>query len=126
MKISDTNQQINRKPELSKTDSADNLAGIKRAEQKSKNHGTVTESAAIKTDTVQLSRESRALANAEKAQSGDKAVTEETIINENTLVELLKKADKQSGIFGSSEGKFRAIEQGNTDDNSGGKLNFLL
>ncbi len=48
MKVSDTNQQINIKHELSKVDSADKLDGRKKTEQKLKNNSTVTESAAIK------------------------------------------------------------------------------
>ncbi len=126
MKISDTNLQINRKPELSRVNPADKLAGRKITEQKSKNNDTVTESAAIKSDTVQLSPESLALANSVKAESGDKAVPEQKVINENSLVELLKKADKQSGIFGLREGISKAIEQKNSDNNSGSKIDFLL
>ncbi len=126
MKISDTNQQINRKPELSRVDSADNLAARKRIEQQSKSSDTVTASVAIKTDTVQLSRESLTLANSVKAESGDKAAPIQNDNNKNVLVELLKKADKQSGIFGPSEGMFKANEQGATDNGSGSKIDFLL
>ena len=158
MKISNTNQQINKKLELSKVDPADNLAGKKKAEQKSNDNDTVTESAAIKTDTVQLSRESLALYNSVKAESrdkaaevqkeetsasrsqakiekadkqsnaGEKAQTEEIqkVIDGNVLVELLKKADQQSGIFGSRGGIFGTNEQGNTDNASGSKIDFLL
>ena len=158
MKISNTNQQINKKLELSKVDTVDNLAGKKKAEQKSKDNGTVTESAAIKTDTVQLSRESLALYNSVIAESrdraaevqneetsasrsqtkiekadtqsdaGEKAQTEEIqkVIDGNVLVELLKKADQQNGIFGSRGGIFNTNEQGNTDQASGSKIDFLL
>ena len=133
MKISNTNQQLNKKLELLKVDTADNLAGKKKAEQKSKDNDKVTESAAIKTDTVQLSLESLALYNSVKSESrdkadevqkeetsalrsqakvekadeqsnaGEKAQTEEIqkVIDGNVLVELLKKADQQSGLFGS-------------------------
>ena len=158
MKISNTNQQINTKLELSKVDAAYNLAGKKKAEQKSKDNDKVTESVAIKADTVQLSRESLALYNSVKAESrdkaaevqkeetsasrsqakieqadkqsnaGEKARTEEIqkVIDGNVLVELLKKADQQSGIFGSRGGIFRTNEQGNTDNDSGSKIDFLL
>jgi len=158
LKISNTNQQINKKLELSKVDPADNLAGKKKAEQKSKDNDKVTESAAIKADTVQLSRESIALYNSVKAESrdkaaevqkeetsasrsqakieqadkqsnaGEKARTEEIqkVIDGNVLVELLKKADQQSGIFGSRGGIFNTNEQGNTDKGSGSKIDFLL
>ena len=158
MKISNTNQQINKKLELSIVDPADNLAGKKKAEQKSKDNDTVTESASIKTDTIQLSQESLALYNSVKAESRDKAAeiqkeetsasrrqtqiekaykqsnageqaqTEEIqkMIDGNVLAELLKKADQQNGIFGSRGGIFRTNEQGNTDNASGSKIDFLL
>jgi hypothetical protein len=158
LKISNTNQQINKKLELSKIDTADNLAGKKKAEQKLKDNDTVTESTAIKTDTVQLSRESLALYNSVKSESrdkaaevqkeetsasrsqikientdkqsnaGEKAQTEEIqkVIDGNVLVELLKKADQQTGIFGSRGGIFNTNEQGNTDNASGSKIDFLL
>jgi len=48
------------------------------------------------------------------------------VIDGNVLVELLKKADQQSGIFGSRGGIFRTNEQGNTDNDSGSKIDFLL
>ncbi len=128
MKISDTNHQINRKPGLSKVDSVYKLAGRKITEQKSKNidNDTVTASAAIKSDTVQLSPESLALANSVKVEAGDKAVPEQKVIIENSLVELLKMADKQSGIFGLREGISKAFEQKNSDNKSGSKIDFLL
>ena len=126
MKISDTNQQINRKPGLSKVESADNLIDKKRTEQKSKNDATVTWSTAIKSDTVELSRESQALANSDKTKSGDKKAPIQKAVNESALVDLLKKADKQRGIFDSSEGMSRANEQENSDNKSGGKIDFLI
>ena len=126
MKISDTNQQINRKLELSKAESTDNLVGKKRTEQESENDATVTESTVIKSDTVELSRESQKLANLDKAKSGDKKAPIQKAVNENTLVELLKKADKQRGIFDTSEGISKANEQENSDDKSGGKIDLLL
>ena len=126
MKISDTNQQINRKLELSKAESTDNLVGKKRTEQESKNDATVTESTVIKSDTVELSRESQKLANLDKAKSGDKKAPIQKAVDENTLVELLKRADKQRGIFDSSEGMSRANEQENSDNKSGGKIDLLI
>ena len=126
MKISDTNQQINRKPGLSKVESADNLIDKKRTEQKSKNDATVTWSTAIKSDTVELSRESQKLANLDKSKSGDKKAPIQKAVDENTLVELLKRADKQRGIFDSSEGISKANEQENGDNKSGGKIDLLL
>ena len=126
MKIPDTNQQINRKLELSKVESTDNLVGRKIAEQKSKNDATVTESTAIKSDTVELSRESQALANSDKAKSGDKKAPIQKAVNESALVELLKKADKQRGIFDSSEGISKTNEQENSDNKSGGKIDSLI
>mgnify|MGYP003980934617 FL=1 len=126
MKISDTNQQINRKLELSKAESTDNLVGKKRTEQESKNDATVTESTVIKSDTVELSRESQKLANLDKAKSGDKNAPILKAVNENTLVELLKRADKQRGIFDSSEGISKTDEQENSDNKSGGKIDFLI
>ena len=126
MKISDTNQQINRKPGLSKVESADNLIDKKRTEQKSKNDATVTWSTAIKSDTVELSRESQKLAHSDKAKSGDKKAPIQKAVNENTLVELLKRADKQRGIFDSSEGISKTNEQENSDNKSGGKIDFLI
>ncbi len=126
MKISDTNLQINRKLELSKVELADKLTGRKITERQSKNKDTITESAAIKSDTVQLSPESLVLANSVKAESGDKVVPEQKVINENSLVELLKRADKQSGILGLGEGISKAIDQKNNDNKSGSKIDFLL
>ncbi len=126
LKISDTNQQINRKQGLSKVDSADKLDGRKITKQKLKNNSTVTESAAIKSDTVQLSPESLAFTNSVKAESGDKVIPEQKVISENSLVELLKKADKQSGIFGSRDGISKEIDQKNSDIKSGSKIDFLL
>ncbi len=126
MKISDTNLQINRKLELSKVDSADKLTGRKITERQSKNKDTVTESAAIESDTAQLSSESLALANSVKTYSGDKVVPEQKAIKENSLVELLKKADKQSGIFGSRDGISKEIDQESSDNKSGSKIDFLL
>ena len=126
MKISDTNQQINRTLELSKVESTDNLVGKKRTEQKSENDATVTESTAIKSDTVELSRESQKLAHSDKTKSGDKKAPIQKAVDENTLVELLKRADKQRGIFDSSEGMSRANEQENSDNKSGGKIDLLI
>ena len=126
MKISDTNQQINRKLELSKAESTDNLVGKKRTEQESENDATVTESTVIKSDTVELSRESQKLANLDKLKSGDKKAPIQKAVDENTLVELLKRADKQRGIFDSSEGMSRANEQENSDNKSGGKIDLLI
>ena len=126
MKISDTNQQINRKLELSKVESTDNLVGKERTEQKSKSDATVTESTAIKSDTVELSRESQKIANLDKSKSGDKKAPIQKAVDENTLVELLKRADKQRGIFDSSEGISKANEQENGDNKSGGKIDLLI
>ena len=126
MKIPDTNQQINSKPELSKVESTDKLVGKKRTEQKTKSDATVTESTAIKSDTVELSRESQKLANLDKAKSGDKNAPILKAVNENTLVELLKRADKQRGIFGSSEGISKTDEQENSDNKSGGEIDLLI
>ena len=126
MKISDTNQQINRKLELSKVESTDNLVGKERTEQKSKSDATVTESTAIKSDTVELSRESQKIANLDKSKSGDKKAPIQKAVDENTLVELLKRADKQRGIFDSSEGISKTNEQENSDNKSGGKIDFLI
>ena len=126
MKISDTNQQINRKLELSKVESTDNLVGKKRTELKTKSDATVTESTAIKSDTVELSRESQKLANLDKLKSGDKKAPIQKAVDENTLVELLKRADKQRGIFDSSEGMSRANEQENSDNKSGGEIDLLI
>ena len=126
MKIPDTNQQINSKPELSKVESTDKLVGKKRTEQKTKSDATVTESTAIKSDTVELSRESQKLANLDKAKSGDKKAPIQKAVDENTLVELLKRADKQRGIFDSSEGMSRANEQEKSDNKSDGKIDLLI
>ena len=126
MKIPDTNQQINSKPELSKVESTDKLVGKKRTEQKTKSDATVTESTAIKSDTVELSRESQKLANLDKLKSGDKKAPIQKAVDENTLVELLKRADKQRGIFDSSEGISKTNEQENSDNKSGGKIDFLI
>ncbi|MGR3176310.1 MAG: hypothetical protein ACUZ8N_17225 [Candidatus Scalindua sp.] len=112
MKITNTNQQIIKKPELSKADTAENLAGKKKSDSKV----AAAQSAAIKTDTVQLSQKSIDLARAAKSDSGSRAgdtnkqvkadgkTQTHTVqnIDENVLAKLLKMADKRSGIFGSS------------------------
>lgn len=126
MKISDTNQQINRKPELAKAESTDNLVDKKITGQQSKSDATVTRSTVIKSDTVEISPESQALANSDKTKSGDKKAPIQKAVSENSLVELLKKADKQRGIFDSSDGISKAKEEDNSDNKSGGKINFLI
>ncbi|MFQ5686633.1 MAG: hypothetical protein ACE5GV_08235 [Candidatus Scalindua sp.] len=112
MKITNTNQQIIRDPELSKANTADNLAGKKKADSKV----AADKSAAIKTDTVQISQKSIDLAKAAKSDSGagagdtnkqskaDGNAQTHAVqnIDENVLSKLLKMADKRSGIFGSS------------------------
>ncbi len=100
MKVSDTNQQIDVNSKLSIAESPERLAGRKKIEQ-SRNYDTITELAAVKTDAVQLSHESQVLANFVKADSDNKVATIQDVGNENALVELLKKADKQSRVFGS-------------------------
>ncbi len=76
MKITNTNQHIINNPELSKADKADNLAGRKKADSKV----AADKSAAIKTDTVQLSKKSIALASAAKSDSGDNVTETEKVI----------------------------------------------
>ncbi len=112
MKITRTNKQIIKKPELSKVDTADNLAGKKKPDSKV----TVAQSAAIKTDTVQLSQKSIDIARAAKSDSESRAgdtnkqvkadgkTQTHTVRNmdADVLAKLLKMADKRSGIFGSS------------------------
>ncbi len=112
MKIKSTDQQIIKKPELSKADTADNLAGKKKPDSKV----ATDQSAAIKTDTVQLSQKSIDLARAAKSDSGSRAgdtnkqvkangktQTDTTqSMDENVLAKLLKMANKRSMILGSS------------------------
>jgi len=112
LKITRTNKQIIKKPELSKVDTADNLAGKKKPDSKV----TVAQSAAIKTDTVQLSQKSIDIARAAKSDSESRAgdtnkqvkadgkTQTHTVRNmdADVLAKLLKMADKRSGIFGSS------------------------
>jgi hypothetical protein len=118
--------QINRKLDLSRVIPTESLAGREKIEKQSKKYNTVTEPAAVKTDTVQLSQESLALANSVKNKSGDKEAPKQKIVDANVLVELLKKADKKSGIFGSNEEISKTIEQESRDNKSGGKIDFLL
>ncbi len=80
MKITSTYQQMNQEPELPKDDAADNLAGMKKSVQKSGSKDTVAQSAAIKSDTVQLSQKSIALASAAKSDSGDNVTETENVI----------------------------------------------
>ncbi len=80
MKITGTNQQRIKKPELLNADKADNLAGKKKSMQKSDSKVSVAQSAAIKTDTVQLSKKSIALASAAKSDSGDNVTETEKVI----------------------------------------------
>lgn len=112
MKITSTNKQIIKKPELTKAETADNLAGKKKPDSKV----TVAQSAAIKTDTVQLSQKSIDTARAAESDSGYRAgdtnkqvkadgkTQTHTVRNmdADVLAKLLKMADKRSGIFGSS------------------------
>ncbi len=117
---------MNRRLELSRVDQIENLAGRKKNENLPKNYDTATGSAAIMTDTVQISEESQALANSVKADNDNKVAPIQKNVNENVLIELLKKTDKQSGIFGLSEGISRTIEQENSDNKPGGKIDILL
>lgn len=126
MKISDTNQQINRKPELTKAESTDNLVDKKITGQQSKSDATVTRSTTIKSDTVEISPESQALANSDKTKSGDKKAPIQKAVSGNSLVELLKRADKQRGILGLSDGISKAKEEDNSGNKSGGKIDFLI
>ncbi|MGR3302051.1 MAG: hypothetical protein ACUZ8I_06045 [Candidatus Scalindua sp.] len=128
MKITNTNQLIINKPELSKANTADNLAGKKKSDSKV----DVAQSAAIKTDTVQLSQKSIDLARAAKSDSGSRAgdtnkqvkadgkTQPNTVENmdENVLAKLLKMADKRSVIFGSS-----GVD---ASKESGGKIDYYL
>lgn len=66
MKITSTNQQIIKKPELSKADTADNLAG----KRKTDSNVAADQSAAMKTDTVELSRKGMDIVRAAKSGSG--------------------------------------------------------
>jgi hypothetical protein len=97
MKITNSDQQNLRNPELSKANAADNLTGKKKAVSKV----AADKSAAIKTDTVQLSQKSRDLAKAAKSDGKTQTTTVQDI-DENVLSKLLKMADKGSVIFGSS------------------------
>jgi hypothetical protein len=80
LKITSTNQQTIKKPELSKADTADNLSGKNKSEQKSDSKVAVAQSAAIKTDTVQLSQKSIALSSAAKTDSGDNVTETEKVV----------------------------------------------
>ncbi len=80
MKITNPNQQIIKKPELSEADTTDNLAGKKKSEQKSDSKVAVAQSAAIKTDTVQLSKKSIALTRVAKSDSGDNVTETEKVV----------------------------------------------
>ncbi len=118
MEIPDANPQINRKLELSKTDQAESPAGREKTEKRVNGYDAVKESAVTKADTVQLTKESLVLANTVKAENGKEIVPIQNDISQNVLVELLNKADGQRGIFGSSEGASKLIEQENRDNKS--------
>ncbi|MGR3175303.1 MAG: hypothetical protein ACUZ8N_11995 [Candidatus Scalindua sp.] len=153
MKITSTNQQIIKNPELSKADTADNLAGKKKPYSKV----AADQSAAIKTDTVQLSQKSIDLARAARSDSGDNVTeTEKGVtsapqsgsgagntnkqskadgksqtntvqnIDENVLAKLLKMADKRSVIFGSSGISSKTDGQEDAVEKSGKKIDFFL
>ncbi len=119
MKLTNSNRQIIIKPELSKADTADNLAGKKKSVQKSGSKVAVAQSAAIKSDTVQLSQKSIALARAAKSNSGDNVTETEKVVTSaprsgsraedtnkqiksdgKTQTNTVQNADKRSAIFG--------------------------
>jgi hypothetical protein len=127
LKITSTDQQIIKNPELSKADKADNLAGKKKPDSKV----AADKSAAIKTDTVELSQKSKDLARAAKSGSGSKADGKSPTntvqnIDENVLAKLLKMADKRSVIFGSSGIPSKTDEQEEAAKKSGKKIDFFL
>jgi len=127
LKITNSDQQIIRNPDLSKADKADNPAGKKKADGKV----AADKSAAIKSDTVQLSQKSIDLAKAAKSDSGSKAdgkTQTKTAQNmdEGVLSKLLKMADKRSGIFGSSGISSKTDGQDDTAKESGNKIDHLL
>ncbi len=140
MKITSTNQQIIKDPELPKADTADNLAGKKKPEQKSDSNVAADQSAAIKTDTVQLSQKSIELARAAKSDSGSRTGdTNKQIkagkktqthtaqnLDENVLAKLLKMADKGSMIFGLSGISSKPDEQDESAKKPGKKIDFFL
>lgn len=129
-------QQIINHPELSKAYMADNLAGKKRSDSKV----AADQSAAIKTDTVQLSQKSIDLARAAKSDNGSGAgdtnkqskpegkTQTHTVQNmdENVLAKLLKMADKRSVIFGSSGISSKTDGQEDAAKESGRKIDYFL
>jgi len=130
------NQHIINNPELSKAGTADNLAGKKKPDSKV----AADQSAAIKTDTVQLSQKSIDLARAAKSDSGsgtgdtnkqvkdDGKTQKNTVQNmdENVLAKLLKMADKRSVLFGSSGISSTADGQDDTAKETGNKIDYFL
>ncbi len=127
MKITNSDQQIIRNPDLSRADKADNLAGKKKVDSKV----AADKSAAIKTDTVQLIKKSIDLARAAKPDSESRADGKTQTrtaqnMDENVLSKLLKMADKRSGIFGSSGISLKPDEQEEAAKKSGKKINFFL
>ena len=126
MKITNINQHIIRNPELSKADKADNLAGKKKPVGKV----AADKSAAIKSDTVQLSQKSIDLAKAAKSGSGSKADGKTQThsvqnMDENVLAKLLKMADKRSVIFGSSGISSKTDGQEDAAKEPGKKIDYL-
>ncbi len=119
MKIKSTNQQIIKKPELSKADTADNLVGKKKSEQKSDSKVAVARSAAIKTDTVQLSQKSIALASAAKSGSGDNVTETEKVIT-SAPQSWTKAEDTNKQI--KTDGKTQTNTAQNMDENVLAKL----
>jgi hypothetical protein len=116
---------------LSRADTADNLAGKKKLEQKSDSKVAADQSAAIKTDTVQLSQKSIDLARAAKSGSGSEAdgktrTNTAQNMDENVLAKLLKMADKRDVIFGSSGISSKTDEQEDAAKESGKKIDYFL
>ncbi len=125
---------------LSRADTADNLAGKKKLEQKSDSKVAADQSAAIKTDTVQLSQKSIDLAREAKSDSGSRAedinkqikadgkTQTNTVQNmdENVLAKLLKMADKRDVIFGSSGISSKTDGQEDAAKESGRKIDYFL
>ena len=136
MKITSTNQQIIKKPELSKADTADNLAGKKKTDSKV----AADQSAAVKTDTVELSRKGMDIVRAARSGSGpgvgdtnkqikaDGKTQTKTAqnIDENVLAKLLKMADKRSVVFGSQGIPSKTDGQEETAKKPDKKIDFLL
>ena len=106
--------------ELSKVDTADNMAGKKKSEWKSDSKVAFAQSAAIKTDTIQLRQESIVFTSATKFDSGDNVTETEKVIT--SALQSGSKAENTNKQMIKTDGKTQTNTAQNMDENVLAKL----